>query len=458
MKIKYFQCTLLFFFIFTGYSIAQETTAPELPTTIRQLYDKDTKIFREGEVKDTLAFNKKMLNILFTKEISNYLTESSNLNTRKAYAVLSEEDNRLFLGGSFTNPFKKRNPIDRLIGLHTLGIKADIKDKFTTVFSSDELNNDLGISYKYTYIGRGVITYSTRDSKKAKNSDRKKVEEFRKKYLLDEFLELESKKSIETASQKQSKTDVVNQLEGKSVSKLKNQIPKSTVNELYQKVLEEEAETVVKQKWFTNYYNWWISLETFIPVTETEYKTSENITSNQINTSSYSPFEFEFSGNFFIKTAGWGSLQTRGILEGYNNNTIRAELTDEIKPFTFLEFQEQIDENQNEGNNTFFAQLDDNNVNVGEFREFFTTGLRGELVYFFPDKLWGKDFSFIGLSASYEKFFGDYDAENWRLGVPFVLKDKEGKATINFEVQWREINKEHTIGFSIGVPFGKFVK
>ena len=92
------------------------------------------------------------------------------------------------------------------------------------------------------------------------------------------------------------------------------------------------------------------------------------------------------------------------------------------------------------------------------FGSFFTTGLRSEIVYFFPDDIFGKDFSFIGLSASYEKFFGEYDAENWRLGIPLVLKDKEGKANVNFEIQWREINKNHTIGFSVGVPFGKFVK
>lgn len=372
MKNKYFQIIFIPLILIFSVAKAQEITIPELPTAIKQRYDKDTKLFRKDTVYKQLTFNKKMLNILFTKEISNYLSESSNLNTRKAFAVLTEEDNRLFLGGSYTNPFKKRNPIDRLIGLNTIGIKADIKDKFATVFNSSDLNNDLGISYKYTYIGRGKITYSTKkDEESDKMFDKEKVAKFRKEYLLDEYLKETVQNSVKSINQTNSKNEVLNEINSKPQNKLLNVVSEKSFDEIYQKVLEEESNTVTKQKWYTNYYNWWVSLETFIPITKTEYKTSESITSNNINTSDYSPFELEFSGNFFIKTASYGSLQFRGILEGYNNNSIRAELTDLIKPFSFLEFQEQIDENQNDGDNTFFAQLDENSVNVGEFREFF---------------------------------------------------------------------------------------
>lgn len=441
-------------FLTSSYSMifSQEITTPELQTYLIERYNKDTKKNNGKE----LTFNKKMLNILFTKEISNYLTESSNLNTRKAFAVLTEEDNRLFLGGSFTNPFKKRRSIDRLIGLNTIGIKADIKDKFATVFSSGDLNNDLGISYKYTYIGRGTITYSSK-SKKGK-SDKEKIETYRKDYLLDEFLDEKVNESVKTITQKNNKNEVINELNGKPKSKLLNTVSKSDFDALYLSILEEEADNTTKQKWYTNYYNWWVSLETFIPITRTEYKTSENIESNVINTSDYSPFEIEFSGNFFLKTASYGSFQFRGIYEGYNNNSVRAELKDLIKPFSFIEFQQQIDDSQNTGDNTFFAQLDENEVNVGEFKEFFTNGIKGEIVYFLPEKVFGKDLSFIGLSASVEQYFGEYKAKNWRLGIPVVLKDKDGKSTVNFELQWREINKNHSVGFSIGVPFGKFVK
>ena len=201
--------------------------------------------------------------------------------------------------------------------------------------------------------------------------DKEKVAKFRKEYLLDEYLKETVQNSVKSINQTNSKNEVLNEINSKPQNKLLNVVSEKSFDEIYQKVLEEESNTVTKQKWYTNYYNWWVSLETFIPITKTEYKTSESITSNNINTSDYSPFELEFSGNFFIKTASYGSLQFRGILEGYNNNSIRAELTDLIKPFSFLEFQEQIDENQNDGDNTFFAQLDENSVNVGEFREFF---------------------------------------------------------------------------------------
>ena len=83
--------------------------------------------------KDTLTFNTKMLNVLFTKEVSNYLSESTNLNTRKSFAILNDKNNRLFLGGSFAYPFN-RNKYDKLTNLFTLGVKADSKDGFANIF------------------------------------------------------------------------------------------------------------------------------------------------------------------------------------------------------------------------------------------------------------------------------------------------------------------------------------
>tara|TARA_R110002049_G_scaffold281923_1_gene461594 strand:+ start:4736 stop:4864 length:129 start_codon:yes stop_codon:yes gene_type:complete len=42
--------------------------------------------------------------------------------------------------------------------------------------------------------------------------------------------------------------------------------------------------------------------------------------------------------------------------------------------------------------------------------------------------------------------------------MPFSIADKDGNKTINFELQWRELNSKHFVGLSVGYNFGKFVK
>lgn len=42
--------------------------------------------------------------------------------------------------------------------------------------------------------------------------------------------------------------------------------------------------------------------------------------------------------------------------------------------------------------------------------------------------------------------------------MPKSLKNSKGDYDINFEIQWRKINKNHFIEISIGKIFGKFVK
>jgi len=92
-----------------------------------------------------------------------------------------------------------------------------------------------------------------------------------------------------------------------------------------------------------------------------------------------------------------------------------------------------------------------NNVYKTEYDNFATGKLELEVVAFLYKGM-------ISISPAIEKNVGKYDATNWKLGIPVSLKDKEGKPTLNFELQWREINTQHSIGISVGYNFGKFVQ
>ena len=64
----------------------------------------------------------------------------------------------------------------------------------------------------------------------------------------------------------------------------------------------------------------------------------------------------------------------------------------------------------------------------------------------------------MGISSGIEKTFGQYDTLNWKLGIPVTLKDKDGKPSVNFEMVWKEVNKEHFVGVNVGFTFGKTIQ
>lgn len=61
------------------------------------------------------------------------------------------------------------------------------------------------------------------------------------------------------------------------------------------------------------------------------------------------------------------------------------------------------------------------------------------------------------MSASVERTFGKYATTNWKVGVPFCLRDKDDKPTVNFELQYKQVNNDRLIGIRVGFVLGKFV-
>lgn len=92
-------------------------------------------------------------------------------------------------------------------------------------------------------------------------------------------------------------------------------------------------------------------------------------------------------------------------------------------------------------------------VYLGEYDRFVTGSVKAEFVSYIFKK------GTFGISGALEQFVGEqYNPLNWKLGIPFSLKDKEGKPTVNFELQWKELNGEHLVGVGVGLAFGKFIK
>jgi hypothetical protein len=96
------------------------------------------------------------------------------------------------------------------------------------------------------------------------------------------------------------------------------------------------------------------------------------------------------------------------------------------------------------------------------YRNFVTPQLRGQGVWF-PKK------SNVGISILIEKNFGTYDPLNGKLGIPIRLNDKDGKPSINLEIQLKasdlgddiqpdkSFSKKASVGISVGFPFASLL-
>ena len=88
---------------------------------------------------------------------------------------------------------------------------------------------------------------------------------------------------------------------------------------------------------------------------------------------------------------------------------------------------------------------------ANNFEQFTTTALSLENIRYLYRNM-------IGISGALEMNVGkNYNPLNWKLGIPVSLKNKEGKSNISFELQWKEINKNHFVGLKAGFNFGKFI-
>lgn len=378
-------------------------------------------------VADTNLTSNATLNVFFSNKINTYLSEASDVSTSKAYAVLDNTDGRLFIGGSF-NPKESITEFNRC--LFTAGAKANVKDGFANIFGSKGINNDIGINLKLSVLGKGSLYYN--------NDFYKKKLESKRAYLTNKYSEeLTRKLAAETVNRgiRLSSTEVVAFLGDES---------QTTVEEY----AKEEATFITTKKLYNLAHSYWITFDAYYPVTKSEYDIVTDLKNTEISTEKYKPWELNIVwSNFWEKTKWIGNpfllkgttlLTIKGSI--VNNNSVSAEMLDSYSYDTYLTQVTNID-------TQFLAKLKTSDVHYGEFKNFVTPKISGRLVYMPVQAL--------GISAAIEKNFGTIDDLNWKLGIPFSLKDNEGKPKVDFEIVWKEVRKSHTIGLSVGLPIGK---
>lgn len=360
----------------------------------------------ENDIPTNKVYNGKTLNLLFNKYLESYVTSVEVPSLKSLSAVLDNDDNSFSFGYSFDPRNGKSTDYLQFLTYVGLKMKGKKEDEFYTIFESDKARNNIGAEIKATWFYPGSIWTNK------KKSPRKDIEQNRKTKI--------KRKAIEEFENNTN-------LDSIAISDF---------------ITKNEVDYIMKQNKFNSFSKAWVTVRAYYPITNNEYDLIDNSTDFNRSKSEFENWDVSLSFNFFRYFSDNYSFTFSLIPRIFNNNNI---LTESIESETFTTFQD-IDISQP-------VQTSTEELYIGEFDEFTTSQLKAEFTSFFLFN--GK----VGMSAAIEKNYGSkYNPTNWKLGLPISLKNSKGESDINFEIQWREINKNHYIGISIGKAFGKFVK
>jgi len=360
------------------------------------------------------------LNLYFARQTAALLSTTTDLSLNNAYALLDDKDGRLFAGGSIG--FRKSEE-SRMWGALTLGAKANVKDGFSKLSSEGKFQNDIGASIKFTLVGRGTISYAKEDSIH--------------KLKVRKFVEAEAMMRAQDLMEWGEKNYKAHDDDEERSAAYKKQQGK-----VEKELLAATVDEVESQPWYTRSRMTWLSAEVYVPLTRSEYLIADSATALEARKEMYKPWTASLTYTWLWKYPKLGLFFVTGSAGLERNNSVLAEDIEDLK------FQSSTV--RSDGDTLLLANFEDEDVYVGEFKQFWTptasiTGswMIGNLPF--------------GVSGSIERMFGDVEAWNWKLGVPVSLRGKDGKRSVNFELQWRERFNGHTVGVSVGLPFGDFL-
>lgn len=404
-------------------------------------FDKNFHIEKDNKkdivkLYENKIFNEAMLNVFFAEEVSSYIGESKDLSLKKSYAVISTADKTLFLGGSFIYGRKKKT--QKLKHILTLGVKAKLNEEFASFLNNENGNlaNEIGLNFKYTWIGRGILNYGCYKDELQRLNEKVLIPKYEEKVA-------STNKALTYVKELKEFENIYGVASSKYIDKRESYFSKK-YEELYLELAEEEIAILKKENLYSYFWDHYITAEAFLPASRTFYSVVPSITTSTTKDSfenkGFYPWQVNLGYTSFWKTSTAKTLYLSGFISAFNNNNIAIETLESKNLQTFNATNSGVIESTD----AFF---------LGDFNRFTTGSIKAEMVSYFIKK------GTIGLSAAIEQNIGNhYNPLNWKLGIPVSLKDKEGKPTVNFEFQWREVNSDHFVGIGVGFAFGKFIK
>lgn len=383
--------------------------------------------------KDSLKIHPGTLNYFFKSQLNSVAFSSEDLSLQRFYATLTNEDNAFSFGLNFNN---LRKTDDKATWILSLGVGGKSTGSFATFFESSNgetvAKTEINGKLKFTWLGRGIITrYS---------SQRAITNEYYKKYLGPKYdKKLEAFKKTDG-----DKYNEINKLEALNGKAYLSEADSSGVvckhyKALRSEFMKEEAKAIIDNRLYRRMWDHWITFEATLPIAKKQYKLSDSIQNPVYDKKGFYGWNFTMKYTNMWKSSKNNAVYLSGRARVYNDNNI---ITEDLKSADFLSFVNQ--------SSTQSATSKTDEVYIGRFDEFATLGLGAEVIWY-PWNQW------VGVSASVEQMVSASNYLNWKFGIPVSLKDDEGESKVNFELQWKEVNKNHYVGANIGFVLGKFI-
>jgi len=387
-------------------------------------------------------FNDKMLSTLFAEKVGTAFGGSNDLSLQKFYASLDANDNSLSVGVNYDS--RRGDELKRLKVLFSGGVKIKSKDKFATVYKNGDFQeNDIGLTLKGTLIGRGIICFGDKRASSGNGIIKDREESVRENrvFLLRKYIEKVAKFNEGELDKLQYETEVLKRYDNEADGI--EEILKKKGEEFYIAMAKEEIAFLEKNKMYRSLWNHWLSLELYLPMGDNNYKTTRDIITDALKKRNFYPFSASLLYNNMLLFSSGESVFLKLAFGLKNNNNI---IVDGIKT---TPFQTTL---IGAGNTTVVISSDDGYKT--EYDKFLTTLITIEPSFFTLNNS-------LGFSPAVEFNQGKYNKTNWKLGIPISLKDKEGKPKVNFEIQWKEVNKfsssDHFVGISANFLFGDMI-
>jgi hypothetical protein len=467
---------ILFFFLTYAVETCcaqNKTDTPKMPKNSKELRQNLFKRYEfsidslngneknvSNHYKKKKVYNNEMLNCFFSNEITSFASSAKDLSLENWFINIDSDSKNLTIGKS-TDVVRSWNRLfhedkdqnmKKLSNILTISFQAPVdKDSYSKLYSRNkksnryEFTNSVGLGLSYTYIGNGLIDFGKSEEKAKENIRQIKI-------LRDSIVKLVINKEIDSYIKDQFIYDSLQvniQFHNKEKrSESYKKLIHKKYYEYYKSITSKEIKYLKEEKLY-NYYNvWWFTFGGYIPFTNKILKAipsadditySDNAFSNWRTYASLTYFA-NMSSNTWIENI---AAKIKVEIAYFNNNNFYAEDS------SLKEIQTIVYESNTDPNEVLYG--DKNYVYVGSYNEFRTVSLNFEGQIMILDNK-------LGVSGAFQKYFGHHNTENWKIGLPYSLKDKEGKPTVNFEINWREFNSEHYGGITATYVFGNFIK
>lgn len=399
--------------------------------------------------RDAVFFNSKFLNQFFSSEITSFATTIKDQSVEKYFISLNTDAKTLSIGRSIDFRelcFKKKDEskLKKMANILTFYTQSGLDKGFSNLREKNKENdefewsNNLGFGLRFTHFFNGIISFSKPDAVTKVNE--KIIDDYIKANIAITTVDANGKvKLVAPVATILSDLELIEKISDDDADKKKrgDKYAKKKYYDTYKAIIDKQIETIKTEKLYSSYIAAWIGGEFYKPITDKiVLTTTDNITTVE---NKFRDWRFEAFGNGMKNWSSGNSIKMKLAYSKFKTD----EFT--LKNATPINIQNitQINQNTILVNSTTSAF-------VGNFIEKTVSTFRAEAALLFVNNS-------FGVSGAFEKYL-NYDIKNWKVGVPFSLKDKDDKPTVNFELVWREVNKTHVVGITAAYSFGKFIK